>query len=147
MGFPSMATSATIGITDYRGKHELGDVVFVELPKARAPRWRPANPLAPWNPSKQSAKFTLQPAAKSSRPILSCITTPEKLNTPNPAQFRVAHQDQAGEPLPTSNALMGRPRLRRLHCGQGGHRLNALSPPKVRPRGGTWLASIGAKIH
>ena len=47
----------TIGITDYAQK-ELGDVVFVELPKARRPRRGNESPSGRSNPSKPFPRFT-----------------------------------------------------------------------------------------
>ena len=55
--------TATIGITDH-AQHELGDIVYVDLPKVGA-TLEAARPSARWNRSRPSPTSTRPSAAKS----------------------------------------------------------------------------------
>ena len=135
---------ATIGITDY-AQHELGDVVFVELPEAGAKintgksfgtveSVKAVSEIyapAAGEVTETTPSFTTSP--KPSIPIRTARAWLVKVNLPNPAEI---------------SSPDGRRRLRSLHRGEREGSLGLMRYlPKSPAERQEMLAAIGVKIH
>ena len=133
---------ATIGITDY-AQHELGDVVFVELPKAGA-KIEAGKIFG----TVESVKAVSEIYAPASGEVIEANgdlhNTPEKINTdPHGAAWLIKVRSRT---LRRLNGLDGRGRLRSVHrlAKQGSLGLMRYLPKSPAERQ-EMLAAIGAK--
>ena len=90
-----------VGITDY-AQHELGDVVYVDLPKAGA-KLKAGQSLGTVNRSRPSAISTRLFPAKSPRSMPRSPTRPNRsIKIPT---ARLAHQAEARDPSEVTNLM------------------------------------------